>query len=429
VEGGSIGVLGVKSVLYSSTPSLHRSKLSVMPQVPIIMPQLGESIAEATVISLLVKVGDKVNVDQDVIEVETNKAAMNVTSPCGGRVEKLLVKLNESYPVGAVLGYLEATAEDATRMGLDVPAPAEHESATLADNGGKPSADGKGQKVEPTVRGLPVPAHAAGASYMSPRMRARMNELGLHAADLAGIAGSGAAGRVTIQDFENFLANLERHKLSPASTMRVAVADAMRRSWTRPLATVALPVCLEAMLAHRKASRPKAGPALYALRALAVALAENSAPAGRLVGNKIVHPSAIDLGFAVEAADGVLVPVIRNADKRALKELVGRYSELVELARQRRLPADATGGSIATVTNFGTFGLTWATPIPLPEQTLVLGMGAGRRVPSWDETKGQFVPVTEANLTLSFDHRVLDGGAAGRLLSRVADLMAHPDQL
>ena len=138
-----------------------------MPQVPIIMPQLGESIAEATVISLLVKVGDKVNVDQDVIEVETNKAAMNVTSPCGGRVEKLLVKLNESYPVGAVLGYLEASAEDVTRMGLDVPARAEHESATLADNGGKPSADGKGQKVEPTVRGLPVPAHAAGASFIS----------------------------------------------------------------------------------------------------------------------------------------------------------------------------------------------------------------------------------------------------------------------
>src|SRR5204862_7730321 len=101
----------------------------------------------------------------------------------------------------------------------------------------------------------------------------------------------------------------------------------------------------------------------------------------------------------------------------------------MKLAHQRKLPTDATGGSIATVTNFGTFGLTWATPIPLPEQTLVLGMGAGRRVPSWDETKGQFVPVTEANLTLSFDHRVLDGGAAGRLLSRVADLMARPDQL
>jgi pyruvate/2-oxoglutarate dehydrogenase complex dihydrolipoamide acyltransferase (E2) component len=102
---------------------------------------------------------------------------------------------------------------------------------------------------------------------------------------------------------------------------------------------------------------------------------------------------------------------------------------LVELARQRKLPSDATGGSIATVTNFGTFGLTWATPIPLPEQTLVLGMGAGRVVPSWSAAKQQFIPVTEANLTLSFDHRVLDGGAAGRMLARIAALMQKPEAL
>jgi pyruvate/2-oxoglutarate dehydrogenase complex dihydrolipoamide acyltransferase (E2) component len=260
-------------------------------------------------------------------------------------------------------------------------------------------------------------------------MKARMNELGLHASDLSGIAGSGAGGRVTIQDFEKFLANLEKHKLSSASSMRVAVADAMRRSWTRPLATVGLPLVLEALLAHRKTLNPKPGPALYALRALAIALAENSAPAGRLIGNQIVHPPAIDVGFAVEAEDGVLVPVIRGADQKPLSELVVRYNELVEFARLRKLPKDATGGSIATVTNFGTFGLTWATPIPLPEQTLVLGLGAGRKAPHWDEAKQQFVPVTEANLTLSFDHRVLDGGAAGRLLSRIGTLMSKPELL
>lgn len=401
-----------------------------MPQIPIIMPQLGESIAEATVIQLLVKPGDQVAADQDVMEVETNKATMNVTSPCPGKLDKFVVKLNESYPVGAVLGYLDANREDAARRGLDqVADTAEHALESVA-GGGDSSSNGYGQRrVEPTVRGLPVPAHAAGASYMSPRMKARMNELGLHAADLAGIAGSGAAGRVTIQDFEAFLANLEKCRLSSASSMRVAVADAMRRSWTRPLATVALPVSLDAMLAHRKASIPKPGPALYALRALAVALSENSAPAGRLVGNHIVRPNAIDVGFAVEAEDGVLVPVLRDADKRPLSELVARYNELVDLARQRRLPANATGGSIATVTNFGTFGLTWATPIPLPEQTLVLGMGAGRVVPNWDAALGQFVPVTEANLTLSFDHRVLDGGAAGRLLSRIAELLCKPSGL
>jgi pyruvate/2-oxoglutarate dehydrogenase complex dihydrolipoamide acyltransferase (E2) component len=398
-----------------------------MKQIPIIMPQLGESIAEATIVTFLIKPGDQVKADQDLVEVETNKATMNVSSPGNGVVQKLTAKLNESYPVGAVLGYLEVSAAEATRLGLDSPEP---ENAQSQTNGGVHAIEPERRVgVEPTVRGLPVPAHASGASYMSPRMKARMNELGLHAADLAGLPGSGAAGRVTIQDFEKFLANLEKHKLTDASTMRVAVADAMRRSWTRPLATVALPCPLDAMLAHRKASATKTGPALYALRALALALAENSATAGRLVGNKIVHPPSIDIGFAVEAEEGVLVPVLRNADKRTLGEMVERYNELIELARQRKVPTDATGGSIATVTNFGTFGLTWATPIPLPEQTLVLGLGAGKKVPHWDEKKEQFVPVTEANLTLSFDHRVLDGGAAGRLLARVATLLQSPKKL
>jgi len=392
------------------------------------MPQLGESIAEATIVNFLVKVGDTVEADQDIIEVETNKATMNVTSPCRGRVEKLSVTLNESYAVGATLGFLDATKEDATRAGLDTTESSATKDEEPAEDG-QPAKPEKKKQVEPTVRGLPVPANAAGASYMSPRMKARMNELGLHAADLAGIAGSGAAGRVTIQDFEGFLTNLEKQKLTPASSMRVAVADAMRRSWTRPLAMVALPTNIDPLLAHRKTSNPKPGPALYALRALGMALSENSAPAGRLIGNKIVHPSSIDVGFAVEAEDGVLVPVIRNVDKKSLKDLVARYNELVELARQRKLPPDATGGSIATVTNFGTFGLTFATPIPLPEQTLVLGFGVGRKVPSWDEAKKQFMPVTEANLTLSFDHRVLDGGAAGRLLARIAELMTCPEQL
>jgi pyruvate/2-oxoglutarate dehydrogenase complex dihydrolipoamide acyltransferase (E2) component len=389
------------------------------------MPQLGESIAEATVIRLLCSPGDQVHADQEVLEVETSKATTTVNAPCSGKIGQITAQVSEAYPVGAELGFIEVSQVVADEMGIqEKPVQPVTELIAPAE-----TAEAPRQKVEPTVRGLPVPVNSAGASYMSPRMKARMHELGLHASDLAGIAGSGAGGRVTIQDFEKFLANLEKHKLSQASTMRVAVADAMRRSSTRPLATVALPVILDPMLAHRRGAKPKPGPALYALRALAVALGENSAPAGRLVGNVIVHPPAIDIGFAVEAEDGVLVPVLRNADKRSLKELTERYNELVELARARRLPADATGGSIATVTNFGTFGLTWATPIPLPEQTLVLGMGAGRKVPNWDESGQQFVPVMEANFTLSFDHRVLDGGAAGRLLARISALLTKPEEL
>ncbi len=97
-----------------------------MPSIPIIMPQLGESIAEAAIINFLVKPGDTSTADQDLIEVETNKATMTVTSPCSGRVEKFTVQLNESYAVGDVLGQIEVTDEEAARLGLDVPAPGKH---------------------------------------------------------------------------------------------------------------------------------------------------------------------------------------------------------------------------------------------------------------------------------------------------------------
>ena len=386
------------------------------------MPQLGESIAEATIVHLPFKVGDAVVADQDVMEVETQKATMGVTAPCAGTFAEICVETQQSYPVGAVLGYLEVSEEDAGRLGISLdtaPASAAKPSGVMTEPA----------HVMPTVHGLPVPASAGGLAYLSPRMKARMAELGLHAADLAGIAGSGAAGRVTIEDLEDFLIRLDELKQTKASSMRVAVADAMRRSWTRPLATVGRPVSLGTMLAHRKQQAAKAGPALYVLRALAIALGENSAPAGRLIGGKIVHPKAIDVGFAVEAEDGVLVPVLRNADATPLAKLLPKYDELVELARQRRLPASATGGSIATITNFGTFGLTWATPIPLPEQTLVLGLGAGRQMPHWDAAAEKFVPVMEADVTLSFDHRVLDGGAAGRLLARIVELLQSPEKL
>ncbi len=393
--------------------------------VPIKMPQLGESIAEATIVRILFKEGDTIEADADLIEVETNKAMMAVTAPCSGLITEMHAENGISYPVGAILGQIEVSAEEAQRLGLDEPEkisrkPAKNRSDT-------PPAP---QKVEPTIPGgLPVPAHAGGVTYLSPRMKARMSELGLRAADLAGIAGSGAGGRVTIEDLERFMGSIENNKITPASPMRKAVADAMIRSWSRPLATVGIPIQLDKLLAHRKSHPSKPGPALYALRALAVALGENSAPAGRLVGESIVHPPSIDIGFAVEADDGVLVPVIRNADQFPLDDLVSRYNRLVELARQRRLPAADTGGSIATITNYGTFGLTLATPIPLPEQTILLGMGAGQIVPNWNPQLEEFVPVVEAMFTLSFDHRVLDGGAAGRLLKRIAELLNAPETL
>ncbi|MFO1439298.1 MAG: 2-oxo acid dehydrogenase subunit E2 [Verrucomicrobiaceae bacterium] len=411
-----------------------------MPTIPILMPQLGESIAEATIIRILVEAGRSVEAASDLFEVETNKATMSVTAPCAGKITQIVAVPQTSYAVGSTLAAFEISEEDAQNLGFaETPQPsiAQQHNTSMADVvenlhfqiSDEDVISSPQPKVEPVVGGLPVPAGATGASYISPRMRARMLELGLNASDLAGVPGTGAGGRVTVEDFEAFLRGLEQHRMTKASPMRIAVADSMRRAWSRPLATVGSPIMLDAMLAHRKKADPKPGPALYAIRALALALAENTAPAGRLIGNRIVHPRAIDIGFAVEVEDGVFVPVLREVDKTPLVKLVPTYNKLVEQARARRLPHDMNRPGIATVTNFGTFGIVWATPIPLPEQNLILGLGAGSKVPHWSNEVNQFIPVTEAEITLSFDHRVCDGGAAGRLLKRVAELLQRPEDL
>jgi len=413
-----------------------------MPQVPIIMPQLGESIAEATVVDIKVKPGDEVATDQEIMDVETNKAVMGVTTPCKGQIDKITAKLKETYPIGTVLGYIEASEADAARFTKQTPPQAQTEVAeeipARADQEVKPARQEKvatrdGDGARPG--GLPVPATLKGASFVSPRVRARMTELQLTPADLAGITGTGAGNRVTIKDLENFLHKIDNQSAKEASAIRTGVADAMRRSWTRPLSTVGSSVNLDPVLQDRQLRAgvaegdPKPGPGLYATRALALALAENPTAAAKLIGNRVVQSNSIDVGVAVEAEDGIMVPVIRNADKTSLADLVKKYQELVDLARKRRISPDMQAGGIATVSNFGTFGVEWGTPIPLPDQTLLLGLGAGKKAPSWDETKKEFVPKTAAQITLSFDHRSIDGGGASRLLKRVVELLEDPKKL
>ena len=420
-----------------------------MPRVPITMPQLGESMAEATIVAIKVQPGDKVSADQEIIEVETDKAVMGVTTPCPGEIAKIEAEVKGTYAVGTVLGYVEASEADAARFQKRAPEPprgdvakeipgrdTEGDSAVETQNG-----SGSHFQVDETALpqvtfgggdgggGLPVPAAAKGAGYLSPRVRARMVELQLTQADLAGIAGTGSAGRVTIKDLESFLGTIEGQPAEKPSAIRTGVADAMRRSWTRPLATVGVSICLDPVLQDRAKRDPKPGPALYALRALALALAEQPNAASRLIGGKAIRSESIDIGVAVEAGEGIMVPVIRNADKISLADLTTQYAELVDLARRRRVTGDMTAGGIASVSNFGTFGLDWGTPIPLPDQTLLLGLGAGKKAPSWSEEKQQFVPTTQAELTLSFDHRSLDGGGAGRLLKQVVELLTDPAKL
>ena len=412
-----------------------------MPTVPILMPQLGESIAEATVIRLGIAVGDRVRTDQEIIEVETNKAVMGVTTLCDGVVSELRAQEGISYSVGTLLGLLDVTEEEITRTGVESLESSEAKRAATSQSNSPAQTEAnlhfaldddayeEAPAVVPSVKGLPVPTGVMGAHYISPRMRARMNDLGIREADISAIVGTGAGGRVTVEDLERFLDYLDAWPSSAASPMRLAVADAMRRSWTRPLATVGRPILLDKVLDHRRAQSPKPGLTLYLLRAFALALLEHPTTAGYLIGDKVVHPRSFDIGVAVQVEDGVVVPVVRKVDQKPLRDLISEYDDLVDRARRRRLSEQDCRGGIATVTNFGTFGLTTGTPIPLPNETLILGIGAGVKKPVWSTQVEAFLPATEADLLLTFDHRVVDGGGAGFLLNRVSELLQKPEAL
>src|SRR4051812_44462439 len=208
-----------------------------MPQVPITMPQLGESMAEATIVSIKVKPGEKVSADQEIIEVETDKAVMGVTTPCPGEIAKIDAEVKGTYAVGAILGYVEASEADAARLQKRTQPPSgevakeipgrEEETAKSNGSGSHFQVDEAGLppvkagSYVDQVGGLPVPAGAKGAGYISPRVRARMAELQLTQADLAGIAGSGNAGRVTTKDLETFLGGIEGQPAEKPSAIRI----------------------------------------------------------------------------------------------------------------------------------------------------------------------------------------------------------------
>lgn len=418
-----------------------------MPEVPILMPQLGESIAEATIMHRLVAPGDVVTAEQEVFEVETNKAVMGVTCVCGGTVKSIAVSEGETVPVGSVLGIIEASEEEVERSGAQtleqvqaagtaVPAPAptsagggDTEGAHFRTEGEYRESSGGAAAAAAEGRGLPVPLGVRGAHYLSPRIRARMDELGITEADLGYISGTGAGGRITIDDFEHFLNYVDGWPSRKASPMRRSVSSSMQRTWRRPIASAGRPIYMAPVMLHRKHHPRKPGITLYFVRALALALAEFPECAGYMVGERILTPKRIDLGVAVQVTDGVMVPVMRNVNEYTLDELVDEYNKIVTQARSRRLDDAYLGGGIATVTNFGGFGLTDGTPMPLPSESLILGVGAVQKVPVWSDEVECFIPVEQARIVASFDHRVVDGGDIGRLMQRIAYFLEHPDKL
>lgn len=376
-------------------------------RLPVKLPQFGESAAEATVMAWLIPPGTAVNAEQELVEVQTEKSVLTVAAPAKGILVEHVAEPGTLVQVGGIIAWLEVD-------GADVPA---GQSTTDAP----PTAQRAATPVPRPATSRHV-TRRTGASFYSPRVRTRMDESGMLPADLAAIQGTGEGGRVTAEDVERYLS-----EGSPMSPMRQAVASSMLRSWGRPLATVARPVRIDPLLTHRRVIDGRPSATVYCLRALALALKDDDRMVHRVVGSRITRPTSMDLGVAVEVDDGVLTPVIRHVDQLDLAKLTAAVDQAVDNARKGRV--GDLGGAVSTVTNYGTFGLTWATAIPQPDHSMILGIGAVRYVPDWNPAEKRWDRAREAELTLTFDHRIADGGAAARLLMKVADLLEHPERM
>ncbi|MFJ3547787.1 dihydrolipoamide acetyltransferase family protein [Streptomyces sp. NPDC090114] len=430
------------------------------------LPDLGEGLTEAEIVRWLVEVGDVVAVDQPVVEVETAKAMVDVPCPYGGVVTARFGAEGTELPVGAPL--LTVAVGEGTEDAS--PAEAEPERATAPAEGSGNVLVGYGTSEAPARRRRVRPAEAAPAApaangrdlapaaadgpvpVISPLVRRLARQNGL---DLREMTGSGPEGLILRADVEYALraaaaqarpeqAADESRNRTPAPTadtpgvtrvplkgIRGTVADKLSRSRTEiPDATCWVDADATGLMRARAVMNAAGGPKISVIallaRICAAALARfpelnSSVDTG---AREIVRYEAVHLGFAAQTDRGLVVPVVRDAHTRDAESLTAEFARLTEAARTGALtPAELTGGTF-TLNNYGVFGVDGSTPIINHPEAAMLGVG--RIVPKPWVHEGELAVRQVVQLSLTFDHRVCDGGTAGGFLRYVADCVEQP---
>jgi 2-oxoisovalerate dehydrogenase E2 component (dihydrolipoyl transacylase) len=412
-----------------------------------LLPDLGEGLEEAEIISWHVQVGDHVDVDQVIVEVETAKATVEVPVPCAGAVAEIHAAPGAVVAVGQPL--ITITADEPAagfrEPGTITPDPAPAAASTAEASGNV--LIGYGTSAVPAGRRAarhgPVPV-------ISPLVRKMARDAGL---DLASVTGTGPSGLVRREDVRRALAQhaAAAPSAAPASPARLtgssgpggpgekriplrgarrAAADKLTRSRREiPEATVWVDVDATGLLEARCAlnadsSRPPVS--LLALLARFALLGLRRYPElnARIDGGDIVVPDHVHLGFAAQTERGLVVPVVRDAHRLSTRELSAALATRTAAARGGRLaPADLTGGTF-TVNNYGVFGVDGSAAIINYPEVAILGLG--RIIDRPWVVEGQVMVRKLGELTLAFDHRVCDGGTAGGFLRYVADCIESP---
>lgn len=436
------------------------------------LPEVGEGIDAGTVVAVLVSVGDRIEVDQPLLELETDKAVVEVPSTVAGVVESIAAVEGEELAIGATVltvgeGGGEAAASDAPEAAEDEgepdAAPAEaapSEEAPAAPPVAAPAQPAPATPSEPaSAPAAPASGEAnAGLIPAAPSVRRLARELGV---DLRAVQGSGILGRISAEDVRAFAEGGAPRATEPAAAapaepaaplpdfsvwgetervamngIRKATVRSMRTAWsTVPMVThfdKADATEFEALRQRHKADAEKLGakltPTAMLIKVVAAALrkfpdfnASIDVPA-----NEIVYKKYVNVGVAVDTDHGLLVPVVKNADRKNMLELAVELGELAEKARDRKLsPEDMQGGNFS-VSNLGGIGGTGFTPIVNPPDVAILGVSRGGKEPVWDEEQGAFVPRTMMPLSVTYDHRLIDGAAAARFLRWICRAIENP---
>ncbi len=402
------------------------------------LPDLGEGLTEAEVLRWLVAVGDVVTVNQPIVEVETAKAAVEIPCPVAGTVAVLGAAEGGVLAVGAPL--VEISVVDAPRTVVGTAEP--DREPVLVGYG--PQA-GRGATRRPRRGMVPAqsaPAEPAGRVLAKPPVRKLAKDLGV---DLTTVTGTGPDGVITRRDVQALTqappipnaaggpaAGESPAERIPVRGVRRATAEAMVRSVSVPQASVRLAVDVTRAVrlpAAVAARHPAVAPTFLTLVARAVVLALQERPLLHArweeTAGEIVVPPSIALGIAVAAPRGLLVPKVRDAGSLSLRALREAIDRVVVAGREGRLtPGDLTGGTF-TISNVGVFGVDGGTALLTPGETAILCLGAVQERPWVDD--GELVVRSVVELTLTIDHRVVDGSEAAGFLTDVAALLHDPE--
>jgi 2-oxoglutarate dehydrogenase E2 component (dihydrolipoamide succinyltransferase) len=438
----------------------------------VVMPQMGESIVEGTLTKWLKKPGDRVERDEPLFEISTDKVDTEIPSPSAGTLAEILVEEGKTVGINTVVARLDdgaAAAAPAAEAPKAAAAKAEPPRVQAASQAAAPTPAAKqmddpapapqalAPRAAPAATPAPVETPAAPAGPLSPLVRKMARENNL---DLGKVKGTGAGGRITKQDVETFMTQAPaaapamlaptpsappqaaptaplgapggapKTRIEPMSQMRIKIAEHMVMSKrTSPHVTTIHRVDMTKVAKLREKSKAAVQASYgfgltylpFITRAAVVALRHFPLLNASLDGNNIVYHGDINIGIAVALENGLIVPVIRGADEKNVLGLQRSIADLAARARSRQLKPDEVVGGTFSITNFGSFGSLVGTPVINQPQVAIMGVGTVDKTPVVIDDAIAIRSI--CHLSLSFDHRLIDGALADQFMTKVKEVL------